>query len=966
MNKILKYGLIGTGVTAGIVVAGVAYIAATFNPNDYKPKIIQAVKDSNQRNLHLDGDIKLSFYPSIGVNLSKVSLSEFKSDKEFAAVETARVSVALIPLLNKQVIVDEVAVSGLKAALVKHKDGTTNIDDLLGKDEKKKDSSQPVMFDISSVSIEKTNLSYQDEGTGAKYTVKDLNLKTGRIANGVSTKIDLSVNVQANQPKLDIATQMKTTLMFDLEKQRYQFEGLDLDASGAALDISNLKLKASGNASADLTTQEFGAKKFKLNATGTKAKDNFEAALDAPELSLTKNKFSGDKLTLNAKLDGASGNIAAALSLPGLEGNAQSFKSSAFTLDLDVKQPEQAFKVKLSSPISGNFQAQQFNLSNLAVAVNATGDKLPNKSVSSEMKGSVQVDALKQNVQASLAGGLLQSQVKAKVGVSGFANPAIQFDVDIDQFDADLYLPKKPADTAKSGSAQPQPNKSSQPEQPLDLSALRKLNLDGSLRVGSLKVSDIKLSQLRLDMKAHNGLLDINPLSANLYQGSISGNISVNAQQATPSFTISESLNSIDIGALLKSVANLDMVEGKGSISLNLSTHGNTVSALKKAVYGKVGLNVTNGVFRQPGKSYAGEVKGDVQIDGSRQSMQANVSGKMDQSKFTAKVALYDFNDPDIRFDVDLDQLDADKYLPKSAPSDAKKPSAPEEPLDLSALKKLNAEGGLRVGSLKVFNVKLAQVRLDMKARKGVVSVNPLSANLYQGSMNGSLGVNAQATPSFTINQNLNGVNVAALTKDAANFDTVEGKGNVGLNLTMQGNTVSAMKKAINGNMSLNLADGAVKGINIAKKLRDAQAMFGKGGASAQTQSANNFEKTDFSELKASFKVNNGVAHNDDLFMKSPLLRLGGNGDIDIGNDSVNYLAKATLAKTLEGQGGKDAVGGITVPVRVSGPFTNLKYTLDFGSMVSEAVKQKVETKKEEVKTKLQDQLKGKLKGLFR
>ena len=76
----------------------------------------------------------------------------------------------------------------------------------------------------------------------------------------------------------------------------------------------------------------------------------------------------------------------------------------------------------------------------------------------------------------------------------------------------------------------------------------------------------------------------------------------------------------------------------------------------------------------------------------------------------------------------------------------------------------------------------------------------------------------------------------------------------------------------------------------------------------------------------------------------------------------MNYTAKATLAKTLEGQGGKDTVSGITVPVRISGPFTGLKYTLDFGAMVSEAAKQKVEAKKEEGKTRLQD----KLKGLFR
>ncbi|OYV59797.1 MAG: hypothetical protein B7X01_02865 [Acidiphilium sp. 21-62-4] len=82
MNKILKYGLLGVGAIVAVAVAGVAYVAATFNPNDYKAQIIKAVKDSKQRTLRLDGDIKLSFYPNIGASLSKVSLSEFKSDKE--------------------------------------------------------------------------------------------------------------------------------------------------------------------------------------------------------------------------------------------------------------------------------------------------------------------------------------------------------------------------------------------------------------------------------------------------------------------------------------------------------------------------------------------------------------------------------------------------------------------------------------------------------------------------------------------------------------------------------------------------------------------------------------------------------------------------------------------------------------------------------------------------------------------
>jgi len=744
MNKILKYGLLGTGAVVGITVAGVAYVAVTFNPNDYKPQIIKAVKDSKQRNLRLDGDIKLSFYPNIGVSLSKVSLSEFRNDREFAAIESARVSLALMPLLRKQVVVDEVAVSGLKARLVMHKDGTTNIDDLLGQADQKQEQQKvtagpPVNFDIASVSVKKTNLSYRDEGSGAQYSIKDLNLKTGRIAIGVPSKIELSTGIQANQPKLDIDTKLKTTLTFDLDKQKYQMQGLELQASGAALDISNLKVAASGDVSANLTTQEFGAKKFTLSATGVKVKDNFEATLDAPSLSLTKDKFSGDKLTMNAKLDGALGHIVASLSLPGVEGNAQSFKIGALSLDLDVKQPEQAFKVKLGSPLSGSIKEQQFDLSSLSVAVNATGEKLPNKSVSSEMKGSVQVDAIKQIVQANLAGGFLQSQVKAKVGVKGFTDPAIKFDVEMDQLDADLYLPKKSTEAAKT--------QSKEPEQPLDLSALRKLNLDGSLRIGALKAMNVKTTQLRVDVKAVNGL----------------------------------------------------------------------------------------------------------------------------------------------------------------------------------------------------------------------VNINPLSAKLYQGSMNGSLSVNAQGTPSIAIIQNLNGINVAPLIKDAANLDMLEGKGNVGVNLTSQGNTVSAMKKALNGSVSVNLADGAIKGINLTKLVQGIQNL--SKDTKAQTLGVDKSEKTEFSEFKANFKVHNGVAHNDDLAVKSAVLRLSGNGDIDIGNDSLNYNAKAALAKTEQGR-------TATLPVNVSGSFDALKFKVDYGALLVDVAKQRIDEKKEkakeDAKAKLQEELKKSLKGLFK
>lgn len=766
MNKIVKYGLWTVGGIVGVTAAGAGYLVATFNPNDYKGKVIQYVKENKQRDLHLDGDIKLTFYPNIGVSLSKVSLSEFQKPQQFAAIDSAHISLAVMPLLNKQIVVDEVVLKGLQAALVKHADGTLNIDDLLKKDPKQPPAqkSAPVQFDVAAVNIADTNLSYVDEGSGARYAIKDFKLTTGRVAEGVPSKIALSLGVQASQPKVNLNVLLNGTLTFELEKQLFQLAGMDFQAVGSALDMSNLKLKVGGDVSSNLLHKEFSVKKFALAVSGQKVQDVFEATVDAPALGLAGNQFTGDKLNVNAKLNGAMGNITAALSMPSVESDALSFKVSNLGLNVDVQQPDQTFKIQLSSPLTGNIQAQQFNLSNLVIAMNATGDKFPNKSVSSEMKGSVQADALKQNIQVALAGGLLQSQLKAKVGVVNFANPAINFDIELDQLDADLYLPKKAAADA--------PKPAPQAEQPFDLSALRKLNLDGSLRIGSLKVANVKSKNVRVDVKAHGGVVNVSPLSANLYDGSMAGNITVDA---------------------------------------------------------------------------------------------------------------------------------------------------------------------------------------------------------------------SQVAPRFVIQQTLTGINVAPLTKDAANFDTLEGKGTVAINVTTQGDRVSVLKRALNGTLSLNLADGAVKGFNVAKKIRDAKSSLGAGNS---TQAGNQAEKTDFSELKASFNINQGVAHNEDLSLKSPLVRLGGIGDINIGGDSMNYLAKATLAGTLEGQGGKDKVGGLTIPLRISGLFTDLKYNLDFGSMLSdnakqqvaakkealtqqvtakkEEVKQQVEVKKEEAKAKVQDRVQNGLRGLFK
>ena len=731
--KILKYLLMAFAGVAVLMGAAAAYIAATFNPNSYKPQIIQIVKDKKKRTLKLDGDIKLKFWPSIGADLGKLALSEFQSDTEFASVENARVALKLMPLLSKKVVVDEVEIKGVRATVVKYKDGRLNIDDLLSKDEKKEKDA--VEFDIDHVRLENANLTFRDEGQRASYALSNVNLTTGRIAPNVPGKIDLSMTVQGDKPKINLGVSLKSKLTFDLEQQVFVLEGLGLEAKGQAADISNLNGKVSGSITAKLKSGEFATSALSAAVTGTSGKDNFDIKLDAPKLLVTQAKATGDKVTVVAKITNPQGTTQANVVLPGIEGTAQAFKAAGMTLDLDMKQGDQTIKARVTSPLSGNFQTQQINLPQLGIAITATGPNLPGKSISGNLAGSASVNGSKQQVQANLAGKVSDSTIKAQVGVNGFAPPGLTFDVDIDQLDLDKYAPQGGAKPAAGGGA----------EKPFDLTGLRALRASGKLHIGTLKASNLKASNIRLEIKAAGGQVSVSPLSANLYGGAMNGVVSVNAAPATPQFAIKQNLSGVSIGPLLKDLADKDMLDGKGAVNMDVRT---------------------------------------------------------------------------------------------------------------------------------------------------------------------------------------------------------------------QGATVSALKRALNGGASVNLRDGAIKGIDIAGTIRDAKATLGS-LTGQQTKQADASKKTEFSELSGTFAIQNGVAHNNDLSLKSPLLRVAGAGDINIGDDTVNYLVKASVVGTLSGQDGRglNELRGVTVPVRATGPLKAPSFSLDFNAMLTDTVKQKAE---DMVKDKLQESLFGK------
>ncbi|RZA27476.1 MAG: AsmA family protein [Proteobacteria bacterium] len=284
--------------------------------------------------------------------------------------------------------------------------------------------------------------------------------------------------------------------------------------------------------------------------------------------------------------------------------------------------------------------------------------------------------------------------------------------------------------------------------------------------------------------------------------------------------------------------------------------------------------------------------------------MSARLRGKLDDSSFDATLGLVGYAPAAYTFDIDVDKLDADRYRARTpvgaAQGKARPADQPEKPIDLSALRLLQASGNLRVGSLKAENIRLFNLRMSMKAGGGQLDINPLSVSLYGGTMTGAAGVVAATPAKFPVRQSLSGINLGPLLNDAIGKDPVEARGAVMLDVTTEGGLVAQLKKNLNGKVEVALRDGAVKGFNIGQIIRTARSRIGelRGTVPAQSGTGSAAEKSDFSELTGSFNIVRGIARNQDLRAKSPLLRVEGAGNIDIGEDRLDYLVKTTIVST--------------------------------------------------------------------
>ena len=351
---------------------------------------------------------------------------------------------------------------------------------------------------------------------------------------------------------------------------------------------------------------------------------------------------------------------------------------------------------------------------------------------------------------------------------------------------------------------------------------------------------------------------------------------------------------------------------------------------------------------------------------------------ELDDSNLQFSMQASQFDRPNLAFNLDLDRIDLDRYLPPaekpepdSAPTKQDKGSPGTQPesgkIDYAPLRRLILDGRLAAGAMTVSKTNMKNVVLKINAKNGVIRLNPFSLDAYQGNIAGSGIFNVQRdTPVSNLQLNVKNLQVGPLLRDHMQKDLLEGITYANIKLNMVGDEPQRIMQSLGGNGELRFNDGAIVGLDLAGMARNLQAAFGLESSSGERP------RTDFSELTAPFTINKGVVTTTRTSMKSPFLRLLASGTADLVKERLNMRIEPKLVGTIKGQGDEKQRSGITVPVLVSGTFSEPKFKPDLKAVANQQIEKEVfenkEVKKIFKKKELQpyeDTAKDLIKGLF-
>jgi AsmA protein len=328
---------------------------------------------------------------------------------------------------------------------------------------------------------------------------------------------------------------------------------------------------------------------------------------------------------------------------------------------------------------------------------------------------------------------------------------------------------------------------------------------------------------------------------------------------------------------------------------------------------------------------------------------------KLDDTSLTGVVSIPRTESGFYQFDLAGDAIELARYMAPVSESDATERSeavAVEIPTDL--IKPLNARGKISLKTASLGNIVFENINLGLNSSKGKMRIFPISSDLFDGTYKGDVRIDVSGnTPRLSFDEKIAGVDLAKIAKAMFDQSNITGLIDGSFTLSGVGKDTVALQKTLSGNMVLQLKDGAYEGTDVWYELRKARALL-KGEAPPEPKLP---AKTEFSSVRVSGVVKNGIMQSDDLLAELPFMRLTGRGRVDIPAATVDYQMTARVLERPEllHDATPEEIEEFTeveIPLKVSGPLASPKIEPDLEKLLMDRVE-------EEIKDKLKDKLKG-------
>ncbi len=536
MGKILKVLGILVGALVALIIVAILLVVLLVDPNDYRDEIAQRVQDATGREFTIEGDLSLSVFPWVAIEVGRTELgnAEGFGDEPFASFERASLSVKLIPFLfSRELSVGTAELESLRVNLAVDANGRSNWQDISERLEAAEQLEEPPPeaeegaqvkgFAVGSIAIADAQLVYDNAQLGERYELTGLGLRTGSVNAG--EPVDLSGGFSFTGPD-DLAgrVDLSATVQFAADASSVSLE--DFEISGAAEGATPLSFEFSAPAMSVRTEDrvaDIGDMRLEVFDVVVEASVEPFSYADSPQPTAT--------IRINA------------------------FSPRTLMQNLGIEAPETADPGAL----------ERLMLSaNLAVTDSSMG-------------------------MTNLELELDDTTFTGALAVPRDSDGTYELDLAADSINVSRYMaPATDEEEAAAGEEVPIAI-------PVDI--IRALNARGSLRIGEAQLGRLVFEDITLDVNSANGRLRMHPISAQFLDGAYNGDIRIDASGEVTTLSVNERIENVNLGALAMAMFETDKVTGQINGTFVLTGRGNEIGEMQRNLNGNMSFVLSDGAW---------------------------------------------------------------------------------------------------------------------------------------------------------------------------------------------------------------------------------------------------------------------------------------------------------------------------------------------------------------------------------